>query len=389
MNLPVRRTRENAVIAGVCAGLARRWGIDANLLRIALIVLSLASGLGLVLYGVGVLVLPADESSPSPVHRILPFTRNWSMPAVVIGLAVTGFLVFGMLGGWSGIGLLPVLVALGIWYLASKKRTAALTTADPTPFERAADAWRNRLVEHQVNSGAIPATAIAQLPASPLPGGAQVAPAADLVRQRPKRANRLWWLALGLMAIGCTAVALAAPDGPGYHIAGLDYLAVILASLGITLVVATWRGRPRLMGLATVLVMIATLITWVAQSPTRMGELRFGDESHTFTTAADLPPEIATTAGNVDLDFTSLTLTEDTTVSVELGAGEVSLQLPTDINSVVSWEVGVGDVQVPGEEEQEGMTLTGDFTSSPAPAGTPVLTVQVSLRAGSLTVVTP
>ncbi|MDQ7992091.1 MAG: PspC domain-containing protein, partial [Propionicimonas sp.] len=153
MNLPVRRTRDNAVIAGVCAGLARRWNVDPNLLRIALVLACLASGLGLVVYGVAVLVLPTDGSTQPPVHRILPFTRNWPLPAVVAGLGVSGFVLFGIAGGWSGLGFLPVVVALVIWYAASRRRSQGrTTTADPTPFERAAEAWRNRLVEHQVDS---------------------------------------------------------------------------------------------------------------------------------------------------------------------------------------------------------------------------------------------
>ena len=85
MNLPVLRTRDNAVVAGVCAGLARRWNVDPNLLRIAVVITSLASGLGLVAYGVAVAVLPTEGTTEPPVHRILPFTRSWPLPAVVAG----------------------------------------------------------------------------------------------------------------------------------------------------------------------------------------------------------------------------------------------------------------------------------------------------------------
>ncbi|MBI5027727.1 MAG: PspC domain-containing protein, partial [Actinobacteria bacterium] len=55
-NLPViSRPRDGAMLGGVCAGLARRWQLDPNLLRIALVVLSVFGGLGLVAYGSGLL----------------------------------------------------------------------------------------------------------------------------------------------------------------------------------------------------------------------------------------------------------------------------------------------------------------------------------------------
>lgn len=382
MNLPARRTREDAVITGVCAGLARRWGVDANLLRIALIVLAFASGLGLVLYGVGYLVLRTDDATPAPVHRMLPFTRDWPTPALVLALAAAGFVGFGLVGGWNGIGVLPVLVALAIWYSVSRRRQSAVATADPTAFERAAEAWRLRLLEHQAASGAelaLPAPASASFAMSVPPS-----PAPTEIARRPRRRNnRLWWLALGLMAIGCTAVAAVSLNSGGYQIAGLGYLAVILVSLGITLVISTWRGRPRLMGLATVLVMIATVLTWGLQSPGV--DFRVADQTTVFTSADQLPGDISATAGSVDLDFTDLALPTDTTLTIDLGAGDVVLRLPEQVNSVVSWDVGIGDVTLPGGESRDGTGLVGEVENSVAGAA-PTLHIAVKLGAGSLEV---
>lgn len=383
MNLPVRRTRENAVITGVCAGLARRWGVDANLLRIALIILSFASGLGLVLYGVGYLVLPASDNAPAPVRRLLPFTRDWPMPALVLTLTAVGFLAFGVLGGWSGVGLLPVLVALGIWYAASRRSGRSTTAPDPTPFERAAEAWRLRLLEHQSGSGAlaIPAPAAASyLPAVP------PSPAPSELARRPKRRNnRLWWLALGLMAVGCVVVALLAPQGPGQHIAGLDYLAVVLISLGFTLALGTWLGRPRLMGLATVLVMIATGITWAAQSPAT-SVVGVADTRYAFTSADDLPETLSVTAGSLDLDLSDLALTRDATLDVDLRAGDLIVRLPEKVNTQLIWSVGVGEATLIGGEEHAGLSLSGSVAHNPAQDDAPTVVITVNVGAGSLEV---
>ena len=90
MSLPVRRTRDHALVAGVCAGLARRWNVDANLLRIAVAILAFSSGLGLLLYGAAWLLIPVDGSTQAPARRLLPFTRS--------GLNSSGF--WGR-GSWS------------------------------------------------------------------------------------------------------------------------------------------------------------------------------------------------------------------------------------------------------------------------------------------------
>ncbi|MCK5800090.1 MAG: PspC domain-containing protein [Deltaproteobacteria bacterium] len=48
--LGVDRPLEGRILAGVCAGLAERFQVDATLLRLAALILLLASGLGLLFY---------------------------------------------------------------------------------------------------------------------------------------------------------------------------------------------------------------------------------------------------------------------------------------------------------------------------------------------------
>lgn len=58
---PFRRSSSNKVIAGVCGGLARYFGIDPTLARILWVVLSLASfGAGLIGYLLIWLLVPAE-----------------------------------------------------------------------------------------------------------------------------------------------------------------------------------------------------------------------------------------------------------------------------------------------------------------------------------------
>ena len=56
------RPREGRLLAGVCAALACRLEIDVTLLRLAFLVLALASGLGLLIYVALWLLLPGEGS---------------------------------------------------------------------------------------------------------------------------------------------------------------------------------------------------------------------------------------------------------------------------------------------------------------------------------------
>ena len=57
----LRRDVENRVVAGVCAGFGRRMGIDPVILRVAFVVAAAAGGVGIVLYALAWLLIPADR----------------------------------------------------------------------------------------------------------------------------------------------------------------------------------------------------------------------------------------------------------------------------------------------------------------------------------------
>src|SRR5436309_10992978 len=64
----VRRDPERRVVAGVCAGIARYFGIDPLLVRIAFIAAAAAGGIGVVLYGAAWLLMPASEGEAAGVR---------------------------------------------------------------------------------------------------------------------------------------------------------------------------------------------------------------------------------------------------------------------------------------------------------------------------------
>ena len=97
LQLPERlvRSSDDRVVAGVCGGLGAGLGVDPTVIRLSLVVLTLANGAGLVVYLATLAALPS---------RPVPTTAGLSRPptaerAVGVGLITLGALVlFGHLG---------------------------------------------------------------------------------------------------------------------------------------------------------------------------------------------------------------------------------------------------------------------------------------------------
>ena len=71
------RPRDNRIIAGVCAGLADYAGIDVNLLRVIVALVSLfTAGTGVLAYIVGWIVIPEEGKKNSIVEDLVNKNRQ-------------------------------------------------------------------------------------------------------------------------------------------------------------------------------------------------------------------------------------------------------------------------------------------------------------------------
>lgn len=123
------RPREGRMIAGVCAGIAKRWNVDITLVRIGAVALTLLSGVGLAIYLAAWLLTPSTDG-PAPVR---PGNRGmrWASRLPVLALIVIAAIALSAIGHalWWGapIGLLIALLVVAIvvgtrsgrWLLAS------------------------------------------------------------------------------------------------------------------------------------------------------------------------------------------------------------------------------------------------------------------------------
>jgi signal transduction histidine kinase/phage shock protein PspC (stress-responsive transcriptional regulator) len=118
---------QDRVVAGVAADLARRAGVDALVVRMVFIVLTLAGGMGPVAYGLLWLRALTPGIRPAPAAELAP-------PLAQVGLAV------------AFLGLLLVLRGIGLWFGDALVVPVLLgAVGSSLIWSRTADAERTRL----------------------------------------------------------------------------------------------------------------------------------------------------------------------------------------------------------------------------------------------------
>jgi signal transduction histidine kinase len=100
---PLRREPSRGLIAGVCAGLAGRLGVDAMVVRFCWVATLAAGGVGLPLYVLAWLMVPADGPERPFVQRLLASRRDaWLVAAGMGCLALAALLLLREWGLWLG-----------------------------------------------------------------------------------------------------------------------------------------------------------------------------------------------------------------------------------------------------------------------------------------------
>ena len=119
---PLRRDTQRKWIAGVCAGIARRYGVSPLVVRAAAVVLS-PSGVSIVAYVAAAIFMPDERG-----HRVADRRDNWTVVAFG-ALAILAWTTFpDMFDGNALRASLPWLVLLVGW--------ALITRVQPEPTDR-------------------------------------------------------------------------------------------------------------------------------------------------------------------------------------------------------------------------------------------------------------
>jgi phage shock protein C len=138
------RSESDKMIAGVCGGIAVYLGIDSVFVRLAFLVLAFASGVGLLIYIILMLIMPSEDKLNQPSSKIVhdnieqignDVTSGFQRvrqhpqgPAIGAGLLILlgVYFLFGNLGwlGWlsGGVFWSLVLIGIGVYLLARRNR---------------------------------------------------------------------------------------------------------------------------------------------------------------------------------------------------------------------------------------------------------------------------
>lgn len=142
MRIPqVERSADDAVVAGVCAGIARTLAVDPTFIRLVFALLAFASGAGIVAYvGAWALLPDPNEPEPEPARRRRRIVGTvllvWSAVLALTGLGLSNSIVWPLLIASAGAVLLRresrtagvALVVIGIIVFISHNSRGSATT---------------------------------------------------------------------------------------------------------------------------------------------------------------------------------------------------------------------------------------------------------------------
>ncbi|MQA13278.1 MAG: PspC domain-containing protein [Pseudonocardiaceae bacterium] len=348
-----RRPSEDRKLAGVAAGVGRRYSVDPVLVRIAFVVATIYGGVGVLLYVLGWLLLPAQDEEVSAAEALLGRGRSSVSAALTICLGLALIPVGGAVLGGDPTALATLALCLGALFLLHRHRAGMgeLPGAAPATGEVAAPATGEvaasstepaRVIDPDPTATGARSSPPAWDPlgAAPfawdLPEPGTPPPPAAPPSRRPRSRVTAVTVGLALLAAGIAA-AFVPVIGPA-QVAG-----VALAVIGLGLVVGSIRHRGR--GLIAVAVPLA-LLTWVLYA-IPVTDFSAGERRWEATTAAGVAPQYHLTAGNGRLDLSDLRLrdgqTITTAVTVSFGEAEVLLPPDADVNLVCRAATGEVD----------------------------------------------
>jgi phage shock protein C len=121
----LRRSQSDKVVAGVCGGLGRYFGVDPVWFRLAFVILAIGGGSGLLLYLIGWLAIPTESGDMASMAFS---ARHGSQGSLIAGLLLVGVgLVFlaNTLVPWFNRFMWPAaVVAAGLGLIYSGRNRA-------------------------------------------------------------------------------------------------------------------------------------------------------------------------------------------------------------------------------------------------------------------------
>ncbi|MCF3961132.1 PspC domain-containing protein [Streptomyces fuscigenes] len=388
---PLVRASRQKVVAGVCGGLGRYCDVDPVVFRIVVGVLSVAGGLGMIVYGLAWLLIPLEGEEENEGRKLLSGrVEGAALIAVLLALIGCG-LFLSMLGNGGtlsfSIMLTSAVVASAVYSKHRRETAAAAAPRGPAAAHGVSDAppetkappvpgspswWRDPIVKDGTTGH------YAAYEGSSYLWGPQDTPSEGRRRSRARDARRgatAWGYGgaapaglrvderHGTADIGGTIFFAALVAGGlgtwlSWHTHPLGTtlqigLAAVLAVLGLGLVVTSFVGRT---GCGTVFWTVVTTILLAAATalPDDIST-HWSRETWRPVTAASVAGSYRLGSGVGRLDLREVQVPAGATVrtSAHVGGGLLRVYVPAGVALDVRASSTAGSVRLPGDGAQE------------------------------------
>jgi hypothetical protein len=384
--------------------------MDPVIFRITLAVLAATGGIGLIFYGFAWLLVPFDDEDENEVRKLLTGRVDGQALAGVL-FALVGCGVFlSMLSNGSVLTFAVVLSLLlagaGYW-----SRHRGSSDPDPLAAQAAADAppeaqappfpasypswWRDPIVKDGTHVGG---TGYLWGPrdsrdrdiaaAVNIGLGSPAGEEARTPRSEPPRPRGPRWIGGWIFLLALIAGGLATRLTWDDHALGTSLqagLGCALAVFGLGIAVSAFLGRT---GAGSVLLALVTaaLLTASAALPKDIGT-RWTHATWRPAATAEVQRKYDLGTGEGTLDLTRIHVGRGRTVTAraEVGVGRLRVVVPRDVTVLATIDVGLGDVQLPGEKSDDVDVTPGrhqQVTLAPASGGEDAGTLDLDLRVG-------
>jgi phage shock protein PspC (stress-responsive transcriptional regulator) len=389
-----RRRSDDRKIGGVAAAIGRRYAIDLVLVRVAFVVATLFSGMGVLLYLLGWLLLPAEGDQASAAESLLGRGRSSMSPVLTLVLILLLIPVSGWVFGGPASGVLGLAVAAGALVLLHRSRAGLGEVPGSSVSERASAG-----VEGEPGPPGTSPLLGTKAPGTNIGADRSAPPAWDPLgaapfawdlpepspapppQPSPARGTRskVTPITLGL-ALLTSGIAFAFwPALAAAHVAAL-----MLGVIGFGLVVGSLVRGGR--GLIVFAVPLALAI-WVLQAAPVSG-FEVGEGLWNPVTATQVQPRYELIMGNGYLDLSRLQLApgEIVTTSVAVGMGKIDVILPPNVDAQVTCRAQVGDVDCLGMSDSGIPARVNPTDNGPDGPGGGQLVLDVHAGVGNINV---
>lgn len=344
----MKRSSDDRVIAGVCAGAARYLNIDPIIVRVVLAVLTVTGFAGVILYLAAWFLLPADDEDKSVAAEWFKLDKNEEQVRVagLVGALILAILAIVGDSSWAWWGGTP-------WWLVPFAVLAYLVWIRPRR--------RREDREAVVTEHAPPGTVVVPTPKRP----------------REPRSNALLGLTASLAAIALAVTWIYDETQKDVH--WTTYLAVALAVVGVGLLIGTFFGHGGPLIAIGILLAIALGIGSIFPSG------RVGAQHPTPTVATDVRSHYKHGVGLLELDLTEVSDPDallGRTIRLDAGIGQTTVIVPAGLNVALSADLQAGELRLLGRDD-DGTDLS--MVVAPQPLQ-PALTIDIDQKLGSVEV---